>query len=214
MLRVKLSAAALLMVSVAPREAAAQSTTRDKGWDDATTALAVAGGITNLLMPRVFYSNPEATVGWKARWHVSALAPVMTQAALAFFNEIELKRAFADPRPGCDGAVLAGCESFGLFSTQALGSASTLGHGVSVFLFDTLNHTRSQFHFGSLAGHVLLPLALTSVTVAGRLAGNLESEGQVFGSAGVGLLSGFAFGALYALMQDPACGYTGDLICW
>ena len=26
-----------------------------------------------MIMPRVFYSDPEVTAGWKARWHVSVL---------------------------------------------------------------------------------------------------------------------------------------------
>ena len=34
-------------------------------------------------MPRVFYADPEVTVGWKARWHVSVLAPIVTSGNTA-----------------------------------------------------------------------------------------------------------------------------------
>jgi hypothetical protein len=201
------------MITASP-DLRAQSTTRDQGWADASSATAVAAGVSALLMPRVFYSSPEATVGWKARWHVSALAPVMTHATLALFNEVTLKPAFADPQPGCDGVGTAGCTGYGLFSTQTYAATAALGHGVSVFLFDTIKYSGGRFHGGALVGHVILPLALTGITVGGRLAGNMESAEQVLATAGVGLVLGFAMGTLYELMQAPNCGYTGDLICW
>ena len=67
----------------------------------------VASAGTQLLMPRVFYSDPEVTVGWKARWHVSVLAPVMTLTALAVLNEHALKDSFEGFRPGCNALVQA-----------------------------------------------------------------------------------------------------------
>ena len=54
----------------------------------------------------------------------------------------------------------------------------------------------------------------TGITVAGRLAGNMESGEQVLATAGVGLVLGFAMGTLYSTMQAPNCGYSGSLICW
>jgi hypothetical protein len=57
-------------------------------------------------------------------------------------------------------------------------------------------------------------LSLTAITMAGRLAGNLESPEQVLASAGLGLLTGFALGSLTATLSDPSCGYSGNLICW
>src|SRR5512145_1907007 len=73
----------------------------DETWDAVTGATAVTAVATSVLMPRIAYSNPEVTVGWKARWHVSVLAPVMTQVGLTLLNEYKLKDAFKDPRPGC-----------------------------------------------------------------------------------------------------------------
>lgn len=192
----------------------ARAQTRDQGWADASTATAVAAGASALLMPRIFYSSPEATVGWKGRWHASVLAPVMTHATLALFNEVTLKSAFADPQPGCMGIGTAGCTGYGLFSTQSYAAAAALGHGVSVFVFDTIKYSGGRFHGGALVGHIVLPLALTGITVAGRLAGNMESAEQVLASAGLGLALGFATGMMYSTMQAPNCGYTGSLICW
>jgi hypothetical protein len=167
-------------------------------------------------MPRVFYSSPEATVGWKARWHVSVLAPTMTQASLALLNEVALKDAFKEPRPGCGstGPGLSDCESFALFSTPSYVSGAALGQGLAIFLFDTLKYSGGRFHFGSLAGHVVAPLLLAGVTVGGRAAGNYENFGQSIASAGVGVGTGLLMGALYGALQAPECGYSGSLICW
>lgn len=159
-------------------------------------------------MPRVFYSSPEATVGWKARWHLSALAPTMTHAALGFLNEAALKEAFADPKP------CVGCGGFGLFSTESYVASASLGQGVAVFLVDTLQYSGGKFHFGGFAGHVLVPLVLTGITAGGRIAANEESAEQVLGSLGTGLLSGAVLGLVYSFSQEPECGYTGNLICW
>ena len=60
---------------------------RSLGWNRATNIMALSAVGLQLLMPRIFYSDPEVTVGWKARWHVSVLAPTMTLFAIsmAFF---------------------------------------------------------------------------------------------------------------------------------
>jgi hypothetical protein len=77
-----LAAAALLLVLLVPSRAHAQTVSptpnRDQTWETVTSITMVAGAATELLMPRLFYSDPEVTVGWKARWHVSVLAPAMT----------------------------------------------------------------------------------------------------------------------------------------
>jgi hypothetical protein len=36
----------------------------------------------------------------------------------------------------------------------------------------------------------------------------------VWGTAGIGFVTGLGLGVLYAAMQRPECGYTGSLICW
>ena len=48
---------------------------RSQAWNDATTIMALSALGLELVMPRVFYSDPEVTAGWKARWHLSAFAP-------------------------------------------------------------------------------------------------------------------------------------------
>src|SRR6185369_14258098 len=75
---------------------------RSQGWKDATNILTLSSLGVQLLMPRVFYSDPEVTVGWKARWHASVLAPSMTLIAVGLVNEQFLKDSFKGHRPGCD----------------------------------------------------------------------------------------------------------------
>src|SRR3970040_61787 len=92
-------AVSVLLLSAAP--ARAQSTVeRSEGWGDATTILALSAAGLQLGTPRIFYSDPEVTVGWKARWHLSVLAPSMTLVATGFLNEQVLKDAFEGFRPG------------------------------------------------------------------------------------------------------------------
>jgi hypothetical protein len=189
---------------------------RSEAWDKATTILTLSSVGLSLVMPRVFYSDPEVTVGWKARFHLSVLAPTMTLAALTLFNEHTLKDSFAASRPGCDktNQGLEGCEDYGMFSSHALLSFSTLGQGLGIFIVDTAKWSGGRFNVGAFAGHVGVPAILSVITALGRSAGNWESSGQIWGSAGVGLGAGLALGALYATMQRPECGYTGALICW
>jgi hypothetical protein len=189
---------------------------RSDAWDTATTILTLSSVGLGLVMPRVFYSDPEVTVGWKARFHVSVLAPSMTLAAFALLNEHTLKDSFAADRPGCDDTnrELPGCEDFGMFSTHALLSFSAFGQGTGIFVVDTAKWSNGRFNVGAFAGHVAVPAVLAVITGIGRSAGNWESSGQVWASAGVGFATGFALGALYATLQRPECGYTGSLICW
>ena len=51
-------------------------------WGGVSTLTAAAAFGTALIMPRFFYPAPEVTVGYKGRWHLSQLAPVMTLATL------------------------------------------------------------------------------------------------------------------------------------
>jgi hypothetical protein len=178
---------------------------RDSGWKTATTITALSAGGIALLMPRVFYSDPQVTVGWKARYHVSVLAPVMTFTALTLANEVFLKD-WIEGGPGCT--------SYGTLSSHSFFAFSALGEGTGVFLADTLKWSDGRFHGGAFVGHVGVPLVLSIITAVGRSAGNWESAGQVWGSAGIGLGTGLGTGLLYALMQRPECGYTGKLICW
>jgi hypothetical protein len=189
---------------------------RDKTWQTVTSITMVAAGATELLMPRIFYSDPEVTVGWKARWHVSVLAPVMTLTVLTLANEFPMKNALQGNRPGCDetNQGLAHCDTYGMMSTHAFASGAALGHGVGVFLFDTTKRSDGRLHGGALAGHVIAPFLFGGITMIGRGLGNWESAGQIILGGVTGLTFGFLSGMTYALMQRPECGYTGSLFCW
>src|SRR6187402_493801 len=93
-----LALAASLTLLAAPAPAHAQDLERSQGWKTATNILTLSSLGVQLLMPRVFYSDPEVTVGWKARWHVSVLAPSMTLFALSMANEAYLKDEFKSLR--------------------------------------------------------------------------------------------------------------------
>jgi hypothetical protein len=189
---------------------------RDQGWGVATTVTMGSAAALQLVMPRIFYSDPETTVGWKARWHVSQLAPVMTLALLTATNETLLKDALADPRPGCDDTNKGGshCDTFGMMSSHAFAAGSALGHGAAVWLFDMTKWSGGKFNAGSFVGNVVLPAILGTVTVVGRGAGNWETGAQIATGGLTGLGLGFLVGTTYALMARPECGYSGDLICW
>jgi hypothetical protein len=206
---------AALAVGLAAAPAHAQET-RSEGWKSATNILTLSSMGVQLLMPRVFYSDPEVTVGWKARWHASVLAPSMTLLATGLVNEQFLKDAFKGHRPGCDemNQGAAGCTSYGMLSTQSYLAGSAFGQGLGVFLVDTVKWSGGRINGGSLAMNVGVPGALAIITSVGRSAGNWETGGQSWGSAGIGALIGLGMGALYAVGQRPECGYGGDLICW
>jgi hypothetical protein len=188
---------------------------RSDGWNRATNIMALSSAAVQILMPRVFYSDPEVTVGWKARWHVSVLAPSMTLFALSLVNEEYLKDAFESLRPDCENDYRwRTCREYGLFSTQSMLAFSSLGQGTGIFLVDTIKWSDGRFNVGGLVGNVGVPLVLSVLTAVGRSAGNWESAGQVWTSAGVGVGVGLGMGVLYALAQRPECGYSGGLICW
>jgi hypothetical protein len=220
LLALSLPAALFAVTLLASTPARAQMMTapeRSDGWDTATNIMALSSAGLQLVMPRVFYSDPEVTVGWKARWHVSVLAPSMTLATLALLNEQYLKDDFEGFRPGCDETnqgLIEECSSFGMLSTQSFLAFSALGQGTGVFLVDTIKWSGGRFNAGAFAGQVGIPLVLAVLTAVGRTAGEWETGGQAWASGGIGLLSGLGLGALYAALQRPECGYTGGLICW
>jgi hypothetical protein len=175
-------------------------------------ALATVG--IELLSPRTFWADPEVTAGWKARWHLSALAPVMTLATVSLVNEFYLRKSIGALRPGCESNTGDCTGSFGMLSTETLAAFSALGYGTGVFLIDTTKWSNGQFHGGAFALQVGVPLVLSVLTAVGRTEGNWETPGQVWGTALTGAVFGFGMGALYAAFQRPECGYTGSLICW
>lgn len=198
---------------------------RDDNWDAVSTVSMVVGISTVALMPRVYYSSPDATVGWKARWHVSVLAPVMTMTALTWLVDQPISNAIESPRDGCTlDQTLAqiddsGCEKFGSPSTHAFASWSATGAGLGIFLVDTLKYSDSEFHVGSFIGNVAVPLTASILTSVSRSADGSgigpESTGQVMLAGAIpGFLSGALVGLTYSLLQEPDCGYGGSLFCW
>jgi hypothetical protein len=191
---------------------------RGDGWNRATNIMALSSMALQVLMPRVFYSDPEVTVGWKARWHVSVLAPSMTLLALSLANQAYLKDEFESLRPECEDvftdAENGSCLEYGMFSTQSLLAFSAFGQGTGLFLVDTIKWSGGRFNFGGFMGNVGIPLVLAVLTAVGRTTGNWESAGQVWSSAGLGAGLGLGMGALYGVAQRPECGYSGGLICW
>lgn len=191
---------------------------RSEGLRVLSTVAASVGVGSQLLMPRVSYVDSDATVGWKARWHVSAAAPVMTLATLTLVSEFVIKPEAEGFRPGCDetNVGVAGCERFGMPSTHSLAAFSALGQGAGVFLVDTIKWNEGRFNGASFAFNVVLPLVAAGLTAAGRVAGDpgYESGGQTLVGAGIGLGAGLLFGGGYALLQAPGCGYGAGLVCW
>ena len=215
------AAASLLFVSaLGAKDAAAQGMApplRDHAWKNVTGIAVLVGGATQLLMPRVFYPDPEVTVGWKARWHLSVLAPVMTITSLALINEYQLKDSIKGFRPNCDAnsqGTVAGCNDYGAPSTHSFAAFSALGHGLGVFMVDTLKWNDGRVNAFSVIGNIGVPLITSVLTFVGRGVGNWETPGQNLSGGLLGLGTGLAIGALYAELQRPECGYSGSLICW
>jgi hypothetical protein len=181
-----------------------------ENWNAASNVLSLTALGVVTLMPRVFTSDPEVTTGWKARWHVSVLAPSMTIAAAALINEVEIKG-------DCTSPYSRFCRSTEFMSTPSFVGGAALGQGIGTFLVDTLRWSHGSVNPGSLVGNVAVPLILAPIVAAGRSARDFDKpgqEGNEWFSLLTGLGSGFVMGLVYAELQRPECGYTGNLICW
>jgi hypothetical protein len=229
-IRETIVAAGLLSITaatLAPREAAAQTppvVMRDKNWDIVSNVTMIAGASIVSLMPRVYYNDPEATVGWKGRWHISALAPIMSMTALTLMVDISVKNAIKTTRPGCtvDGTVypLTECASFGAPSTQSYAAWGATGAGTGIFLVDTLKYSDGRFNVPYFLGEVIAPLTLSILSSVGRAVepGALDYPHESGGAIAAGALTGFASGLIvggaYALLQKPSCGFGNNVFCW
>ena len=217
-------AAALLW----PREASAAGSIpvgakRDETWGTISHITLSLGTAVPLLMPRIYYSDPESTVGWKGRWHVSVLAPAMTLTALTVLIDSPIKDAIESTRPGCTieetGVPYEGCETFGGPSTHSFAAWSATGAGTAIFLVDTFKYSDGKFSAGSFIGNVIVPLTASVFTsVARGVAPSgveaYESGGQIIAGALPGLFTGVIIGGAYALLQRPSCGYGNNVFCW
>jgi hypothetical protein len=228
-IRETIVAAGLLSITaatLAPREAAAQTppvVMRDKNWDIVSNVTMVAGASIVSLMPRVFFNDPEATVGWKGRWHISALAPIMSMTALTLMVDISVKNAIKTTRPGCtvDGTVfpLTECASYGAPSTQSYAAWGATGAGTGIFLVDTIKYSDGRFNVPYFLGEVIAPLTLSVLSSVGRAvepgtSQPYESGGAIVAGALTGFASGLIVGGAYALLQKPSCGFGNNVFCW
>ncbi len=210
-------------------EAFAQSTVdpivgRDPDWATVTQVSTIIGASTVFLMPRVYYSDPESTVGWKGRWHFSHFAPMMTMAAATFLVDGPIKNELKLVRPGCAGVdpAVAGpgsnCETFGGPSTLAFASWGAFGVGTGIFLVDTLKYSKGRFHAGAFIGNVAVPLVAGVLTSVGRSVDGVgqpfETQGQVLAGTFIGMGTGLLVGVAYSLLQRPSCGYGNAVFCW
>lgn len=204
---------------------------RDQGWGTVSDVAMTIGVLSPFLMPRVYYSDPTATVGWKGRWHVSMLAPAMTILGATLLVDLPIKNEAKGARPGCDAANTqvgfpgSGCETFGGPSTHAFASYGSLGAGTTIFLVDTLKYSDGRFSVPGFIGNVGLPLTAAVFTTVGRAiemgvdsSGTplraYEDPGQVAAGAISGLLTGALVGLTYSMLQRPSCGYGDAIICW
>ena len=171
-------------------EAFAQSTVepnvgRDGHWATVTQVSTIIGASTVFLMPRVYYSDPESTVGWKGRWHFSQFAPMMTMAAATFLVDGPIKNELKLVRPGCAGVdpAFAGpgsnCETYGGPSTKAFATWGAFGVGTGIFLVDTIKYSKGRFNAGSFIGNVVVPLAAGVVTSVSRSVGEETGSGTL-----------------------------------
>jgi hypothetical protein len=173
---------------------------------------------TQLLMPRIYESDQESTIGSKARWHVSVLAPTMTVVALGLLNEELVRPAIASYRPGCDATNVggAGCTTFGMPSTHTFLAFASLGQGAGILAVDTLKWSGGKLNAGAIAGDAAVPLIAAVLTYIGRTTGtpSYEDGGQALAGGGIGLATGLLAGIGYALLQRPECGYGEGIVCW
>jgi hypothetical protein len=200
---------------------------RDPNWDAVSSIFMVMGVTSVTLTPRIYYSSPDATVGWKARWHFSMFAPALAMTAATVLVEVPFRDAIQSPKDGCTvGETLtelpdAGCETFGGPSTHAFASWGAFGAGSAIFLVDTFKYSGGEFggpSVGSLVGNVILPFGAAIMTSVGRSADGRgvgpEGTGQVLAGALPGLGVGALLGLGYSMLQEPDCGYGGFVFCW
>ncbi|MBX3207567.1 MAG: hypothetical protein KF764_21135 [Labilithrix sp.] len=216
-----LGGAVAVAIAAVPRDAAAQSLPppdRSAAWDTVSTVAMVVGMSSQVLMPRLYWSDTEVTIGSKARWHASVLGSTMFLLTTAFFNELVVKPEITSYRPGCGVSNVGapGCTTFGMPSTHTFVAFSALGHGGGVFLVDTLKWSDGRVSGLAIAGDVALPLVAAGLTYAGRVAGTPSQEhgDQALVGAAVGLGFGLLAGGAYALLQRPECPYGAGVICW
>lgn len=222
--RLRLVVVALLVLgctSAFPRAARAQALpppARSDAWQTVSTVSMVVGMTSQLLMPRIYYSDTEVTLGWKARWHASVMASTLFLVTMGFVSEYVVKPEITSYRPGCgpSNAGIPGCTTYGMPSSHNFVAFSALGHGTSVLLVDSLKWSEGRVNVAAVAGDVVLPLVAAGLTYAGRVSGDPSQEhgDQALVGAALGLGFGLIAGGVYSYFQRPECPYGSGVICW
>jgi hypothetical protein len=216
---------AVIVPRTAHAQAVPQTAPRDGTWEIVSHISMAIGAGTVSLMPRIYYNDPEATVGWKARWHVSQLAPVLLLTTAAFVIDGPIKDAIQSTRPGCslDTTLVrfpdSGCETFGGPSTHSFVAWSASGAGLGIWVADTFIHSDANVHAGSIIGNIVVPTVAAVFTSLARgidtsAADPFENAGQIGAGVAVGLPLGFLTGLAYGVLAKPNCGYGNNLFCW
>ena len=204
---------------------------RDAGWGMVSDIAMTISVLSPTLTPRVYYSDPTATVGWKGRWHFSVLAPAATMFGLAVLVDGPIKQAAKGPRPGCtqadtdNGGAGSGCETWGGPSTHMFATYGGFGAGTTIFLVDTFKYSDGRFNAPAFIGNVALPFTAAVFGTIGRALESgtdqfgtplraYEDPGQIAAGAISGMLTGALVGLGYAMLQRPSCGYGDSIFCW
>ncbi|NUO48232.1 MAG: hypothetical protein HOV80_05165 [Polyangiaceae bacterium] len=217
-------AAALAGVAY-PREAHAQAippaAERDQNWEAVSTVSMLIGVGTVTLMPRIYYNDPEATVGWKARYHVSQLGVAAALTSATILVDGPIKNLAEGTRPDCtpeeteiraDGS---NCESYGMPSTHSFAAWSAHGAGLAIWIIDAWVYSE-RVYVGSLIPNVVVSGVAATLTSIARGVGTepYEDPAQIGVGVAAGMITGFLVGLPYALLQEPNCGYGNNVICW
>jgi hypothetical protein len=232
-----LSATFLASVEAAAQTAVPPIVERDRNWEAVSNIFLAVGTASVLLTPRVYYNDPQATVGWKGRWHWSILAPAMTMFAVTTLTELPIKESLESVRPGCtvEQTIVrfpgSNCETFGGPSTHALASWGATGMGTGIFLVDTIKYSDGRLNGPAFIGQIALPLLSSIFVSIGRgvdidndanttgvpnpiTLQPFEDTGQIVAGTLTGFASGLTLGFAYAMLQKPSCPYGNSLICW
>lgn len=211
--------------AVLPREAHAQAippaAERDENWEAVSTVSMLIGVGTTTLMPRIYYNDPEATVGWKARYHVSQLGVAAALTSATILVDGPIKNLAEGTRPECSveeteiRAEGSNCESYGMPSTHSFAAWSAHGAGLAIWIIDAWVYSE-RVDVGSLIPNVVVTGVAATLTSVARGVGTepYEDPAQIGVGVAAGMITGFLVGLPYALLQEPNCGYGNNVICW
>ncbi len=215
------AASPLLGAREAHAQAIPPAAERDENWEAVSTVSLLIGVGTATFMPRVYYNDPEATVGWKARYHFSQLGVAAALTSATILVDGPIKNLAEGTRPGCtveeseSGFPGSNCESYGMPSTHSFAAWSTHGAGLAIWIIDAWVYSE-RVNVGSLIPNVVVTGAAATLTSVARGVGTepYEDAAQIGIGVAAGMVTGFLTGLAYSLLQEPNCGYGNDVVCW